>query len=287
MVLSQEDQPGEHLSQRKTALILGICRRSVQNIVKKDLHLKSVKRLRTPQSNAAARNRRLRRARELLRANTEASVRRMCFQDEKDFTLQVPLNRQNNRCYTQGTKRDIPIQRLCQPTNKFSQKLMVSCCVSYQGVTQPFFVNPQRSKVNGVTYTEHLQNDLLPGCTNMYPRGNFIFVQDGAPSHTSATCQGYLQAALGKRFLTKDHWPPNSPDCNPLDYYFWNEISTKVYEGRREPFKDLNELRERILTVWAEATRDRNSLRRAIDQFLPRLRAVVQKKGYSIKSLFG
>ena len=31
-------------------------------------------------------------------------------------------------------------------------------------------------------------------------------------------------------------WPPVSSDCNPLDYYFWDALSTKVYENQHEPF---------------------------------------------------
>ena len=27
-------------------------------------------------------------------------------------------------------------------------------------------------------------------------------------------------------FISKDRWPPNSPDLNPLDYCIWNEIVT-------------------------------------------------------------
>jgi len=25
-------------------------------------------------------------------------------------------------------------------------------------------------------------------------------------------------------FIDKDHWPPNSPDLNPLDYCIWDEF---------------------------------------------------------------
>ena len=45
LIQSQEDQPGTHLSQRKTAKKLKIGRTIVQNIIKKDLKLKPYKRI--------------------------------------------------------------------------------------------------------------------------------------------------------------------------------------------------------------------------------------------------
>ena len=32
----------------------------------------------------------------------------------------------------------------------------------------------------------------------------------------------------GVRFWDKDLWPSNSPDLNPLDYYFWSRIEAKA-----------------------------------------------------------
>ena len=29
-------------------------------------------------------------------------------------------------------------------------------------------------------------------------------------------------------FIDKDHWPPNSPDLNPLDYSIWDELAHAV-----------------------------------------------------------
>ena len=29
---------------------------------------------------------------------------------------------------------------------------------------------------------------------------------------------------MGPEFVKKDEWPPNSPDLNPLTYYFWDTM---------------------------------------------------------------
>ena len=210
----------------------------------------------------------------------------MCFQDEKDFTLQVPKNTQNDRIYIKGKKADVSAKRLYHGRNKFSKKIMVSCVVCYEGVSQPFFMNPEKTKVNGENYTNHLETDLLPECRLLCGL-DFIYVHDGAPSHTSAVCQNFLRANLGDNFISKEMWPPYSPDCNPLDYYyFWDALSNQVYLGRTEPFENLEELKQRIIAVWDDAI-DLVALRKALDRFRPRLRAVVKTNGKSIKAFFG
>ena len=52
---------------------------------------------------------------------------------------------------------------------------------------------------------------------------DWTFQQDGATSHTHATTQQWCKDNFPS-FLDKDHWPPNSPDWNPLDYSIWDEF---------------------------------------------------------------
>ena len=99
--------------------------------------------------NSACRKRRAERARKLLQRFSILSLPRLVFQDEKDFFLQVPTNRQNNRVY---------------------------------------------------------------------------FVQDSVPLHRANQVQNFLKQKLKSRFVKITDWPPKSPDCNPLDYYFWDRV---------------------------------------------------------------
>ena len=67
-------------------------------------------------------------------------------------------------------------------------------------------------------------------------------------------------------------------DLNPLDYYFWDTVKTKVYEGRIEPFASVEQLTRRIKYVWDDAI-DEAASHKAILQFRKRLRAVVVNNG--------
>ena len=52
------------------------------------------------------------------------------------------------------------------------------------------------------------------------------------------------------------------------------------------PFENLEQLKRKIRGVWDDAV-NMTEIGGAIKQFRPRLQAIVEKEGYSIKSLFG
>ena len=62
-------------------------------------------------------------------------------QDEKDFPLNTPMNRQNDRVYFKGEKSNIPPENLYAERKGRCQKVMVSAAVTWFGATEPFFVN--------------------------------------------------------------------------------------------------------------------------------------------------
>ena len=153
-------------------------------------------------------------------------------------------------------------------------------------MSKPYFLETKKAKVNAAAYQKHLSKQLLPNLDKIYPDRKYIFAQDGATSHTAKTTQEYLKERLGKGgFLKSTEWPPSSPDCNVLDYYFWNKLSGKVYEGRTTPFENVEMLEKRIRQVWKSAI-EMVEIRKAIQQFRRRLRAVVFSNGQPIKTLF-
>jgi len=65
-------------------------------------------------------------------------------------------------------------------------------------------------------------------------------------------------------------WHPNSPDLNPVDYRIWGVTQDRFYQKK---VKDVNELRERLVEVWAAL--QENVIDDAIDQWREHLRACV------------
>ena len=157
---------------------------------RRGIKVKSVRRLLGVTIPPQTRLKRLTRAGALLQRFPTWCVKKIAFQDEKDFTIEVPSNRQNNRIYIRGKKAEVHQSRLYHQANRQSVKLVVSCCL----FTKVLLSLP---KITGVYYTKHLERDLLPECAKLYPDDDYIFMQDGASSHTSKICQEKLKQLRG------------------------------------------------------------------------------------------
>ena len=144
LVASQEDQPGTHQSQRKISRKLGISRCVAQNIIEKDLKLKPFKRICSSRKTRNVKQKRKTRSRKLLDKFSRDEVKRIVFTDEKDFSLEIPINKKNDVVYG-AKKSDIPLSRLYHEENRFSKKVMVSAGVSWNGKTRIHFINTTQS----------------------------------------------------------------------------------------------------------------------------------------------
>ena len=96
--------------------------------------------------NSACRKRRVERAGKLLQCFSIHSLPRLVFQDEKDFSLQVPTNRQNNRVYFNGPKKDVQPERLYSEGNKFLKKVMVFAVIPGKVLVSLFLLVEMESK---------------------------------------------------------------------------------------------------------------------------------------------
>ena len=85
----------------------------------------------------------------------------------------------------------------------------------------------EKEKINAEYYVNNLLPGLIGDCQVLAPNNNFIFQQDGAPAHTSRLAQEWLQEN-SPYFITKDEWPPNSPDLNPLDFHVWGAMMRNI-----------------------------------------------------------
>ena len=89
---------------------------------------------------------------------------------------------------------------------------------------------------------------------------------------------------MKRRFVKCVEEPPSSPDVNPLDYFFRDLVKTKIYQSRAvERFSSEEELKTKIKAVWKNCATDLKPLRKAIKQFVPRLRAVKENRDIASK----
>ena len=102
---------------------------------------------------------------------------------------------------------------------------------------------------------------------------NWWFQQDGASSHTNQKAQQWCKKKF-KFFITKDRWPLNSPELNPLDYSIWGNISKHVKYGNMKKFNDLRREVEK-----ANKNVDVNYVRDVTCVFPSRVRSVENHNG--------
>ena len=137
------------------------------------------------------------------------------------------------------------------------------------------FVDPG-VKINGCYYREVLLSQQLLPAIRQVSGDLFVFQQDSAPAHRARETIKLLQRET-PAFISPDLWPPNSPDLNPVDYKIWGVMQDRVYQKNFKKVKDVSELRERLVEVWAGL--QQNVIDDAIDQWRRRLRACVRARG--------
>ena len=107
-----------------------------------------------------------------------------------------------------------------------------------------------------------------------------ISFAEHAPSHRAKLTVEFLQQNV-PNFIEPSVWPPNSPDLNPVDYAVWGALQQAVY---RSPIVSLVDLKNRVRTCWASL--DQQFINKAVDQWRPRLQAVIRAHGGHIEQLF-
>ena len=127
----QEQAPYTNLAPSKIAEQTGISRSSIRRMAKRR-NFRQFKRVKTPKMIDGWRNRKYASAivlAEKFERNTRM-IEKAVWQDEKDFTFDVPVNLQNDRVYGKGRNSDVADENLCASTNKVSRKVMVSTAIS-------------------------------------------------------------------------------------------------------------------------------------------------------------
>ncbi len=149
------------------------------------------------------------------------------FSDEKLFIAYALVSRRNSRYLT-----DLPVTKVdkivhISPFSKAPAKLMVLGVMASDGKKCPIIFVPDGEKVTADTYQALLRRCVIPWLSALYPEGNYVFQQDGAPAQTVNSTQQFIESNMATHW-SKTVWPPYSPDLNLLDYGIWGVMQTKV-----------------------------------------------------------
>ena len=123
--------------------------------------------------------------------------------------------------------------------NHIFLSLVILKSFTYKVIISEFYIG---TSINADLYVRKMLPFAKRQGKNLFGNSKWVFQQDGATSHTSNKAQNWCRKNFDE-FLDKDHWPPNSPDLSPLDYFYWNEVQRNM---KLTPFMNIDEFRQEI-----------------------------------------
>lgn len=156
---------------------------------------------------------------------------------------------------------------------KFPASVHVLSVVSSEGDVMPPHFFQKGESVTKEVHLDVLKLVVKPWMETVASGRPYLFQQDGAPAHTSHLVQNWLTDNVDM-FWSKDFWPPNSPDLNPLDYYVWGVIERQTNKCRHP---NTNSLRAAIESEFTTLNSDQ--LKLACSCFRRRIEQVIEAQG--------
>ena len=131
-----------------------------------------------------------------------------------------------------------------------------------------------------------LSEHVIPQLSRRRKMQTVVFQHDGAPPHYSLAVRNYLLSLfpsdriIGRGF--SHCWPPRSPDLNPLDFYLWSVVKSRVFFNYQP--QNIHDLKSRIKLVIENL--DQEELRRSVLHLPTRLQWLLENEGNVFEHLF-
>jgi len=162
---------------------------------------------------------------------------------------------------------DVPLARTKYPAN-----VHVLSVVSSEDDVMPPHLFKNKETITKEVYVNVLASVVKSWMETVASGRPYVFQQDGAPAYMSHLVQNWLSDNIDM-FWSKEFWPPNSLDLNPLDYYMWSVVE-RVTKSRHP---NVTSLRTAIEAAFADI--DSATLQRACERFRWRIEAVIETDG--------
>ncbi|CAF1949018.1 unnamed protein product [Rotaria magnacalcarata] len=201
------------VSSRKLALELDISRTSARRILRDDLGCRPYKYLVEPALTQEHKEKRKTFANWIRTNFRKQETVKILFSGEKMFDIDGVYNTQSDRIWAVNRAEADAKGGILQKKS-FPQKVMVWLGVCSKCVF-PLVIFDEGT-VDHARYIEEVLPVALKYGNHVF--GNdWAFQHDGAKPHIHQLTQQWCHDNF-PGFIDKDHWLPNSPDLNPLDY---------------------------------------------------------------------
>ena len=224
---------GDSVGAAKAALAIAASRSTVYEAVRRCNTFKYVKIKTKPRLTAEHKQNRLEFGRSHMTWNLE--WRSVMFSDEKKFNLDGP---DGFKYYWHDLRKE---KHLMSKRVHGGASVMVWAAFCFSGKTRIVF---RPCKGDSAVYQQLLQDNLIPFIDEL-GGGNWVFQQDGAPVHRSASTLEWLES----KEISVLPWPSLSPDLNPIEN-LWGILARSVYDNGRRQFNTVKDLEAAIERSW-------------------------------------
>ncbi|TGZ52304.1 hypothetical protein CRM22_010658 [Opisthorchis felineus] len=167
------------------------------------------------------------------------------FADEAVFNLHGVVNHHHIVQYS-----SVRSQVSVDDHHQYNLKLLVWCGLHNRTLVGPYFFdgsfNAQRLVDCFSTVVSPYLNSLADDV-----RDRIYFLHDTVNPHCAVMVKSWLDSHFPQHWIGKGglfEWPTRSPDLNPMTFFLWDYLGSKVYGP---PPKKLEELRTNIRTACA------------------------------------
>ncbi|MBR4634193.1 transposase, partial [bacterium] len=169
-------------------------------------------------------------------------------------------------------RRGDTCQTIFVEKTKYAPGIMIYGAIGHDYKSKLVFTS---INIKSDVYTENLEKS---GMFEDLQDREYVFMQDGAPSHTSKMTKQWLHSRCD--FLA--FWPSNSPDLNPIEM-IWGIMKKKISLLPERP-NNIENLQTVIQEIWDSI--DMNTINRLIESFYYRLLLVAMHEGESIQPYY-
>lgn len=210
-------------------------------------------------------------------------LRSILFTDEATFTRTGVFNIHNEHLWAEENP-------MAKKESHFQHSFKVNVWAATMG-NQLIGYHILDGNLNGTKYLDFLRNSLFEIIEDDIPllaRNNYYFMHDGAPPHFTRVCREWLHENFPERWIGRGadapiHWPPRSPDLNPLDYVVWSYAKQKVYETETN---SAEHLRQKIVDAFNNLKDDSEPLKNTLFSLQKRIRFCIRENGGHFEHLF-
>lgn len=187
------------------------------------------------------------------------------FSDEAWFHLSGYVNSQNYRHWS-SVNPHVFIETDMHPI-----KIGVWCAISRRRIIGPIFFH---DTINAERYRTLLLEPFIRQLDDNERQFGY-FQQDGATAHTAHATIEFLQRYFNNnRLISRNRWPPRSPDLTPLDFFLFGYLKNTVF---KTPLHTLPELQDAITNAVNSVTEE--MIRNVFNSLKTRINVCLQNEG--------